>query len=89
MFIILIYDIDDENSNNIKILNICRQYLFHIQNSCFHGYITHKNLNELIKKLNKNITSKDHIILYQLTTDKYLKVKEYGKEKVNFQTIIQ
>lgn len=89
MFIILIYDIKVESKHQIKILNTCRQYLFHIQDSCFHGYITYKNLNKLKEKLSKIVSLEDHIIIYELSSDKYLKVKELGKSKIKLTTIIE
>lgn len=89
MFVILIYDITIENHNHSKVLNTCRQYLFHIQDSCFHGYISYKNYNQLVKKLNKMIKVDDHIVIYKLSSDKYLKIDEVGVEKIQHETIIK
>lgn len=89
MFVILIYDISIENSNKVKVLNICRQYLFHIQDSCFHGYISHKNINELKRKLIKVTNEDDHIVIYTFSTDKYMNVEELGKSKLIYDTIIE
>ncbi|MFV0288700.1 MAG: CRISPR-associated endonuclease Cas2 [Mycoplasmatales bacterium] len=89
MFIILIYDISIKSDYQVKVLNMCRQYLFHIQDSCFHGYISFKNYNELLKKLNKIISVDDHIIIYKLSSDKYLKVEELGQHKVKKSIIVE
>ncbi|MEM4710961.1 MAG: CRISPR-associated endonuclease Cas2 [Candidatus Woesearchaeota archaeon] len=81
----MVYDINCEKVN--KIMNICREYLHHIQNSVFEGDITQKNLNELIERLNKNIKENDSIIIFKFRSEIYEKIV-IGIDKKNTSNII-
>ena len=65
MYIILVYDISNENNGQRRwnrVFKICKQYLNHIQNSVFEGEILESDLFKLKKKIQKEITD-DEIML--------------------------
>ena len=63
MFVILAYDVDVSRVS--KVMKICREYLFHIQNSLFEGDITEAKLIELKQRISEIIGDDDSVILYE------------------------
>ncbi|MGC9079731.1 MAG: CRISPR-associated endonuclease Cas2 [Nanopusillaceae archaeon] len=69
MFCVLIYDIEIKNEKDngrlLKVHEICRKYLNHVEFSVFYGEITKSNLKKLINELNNVIEKdRDSIIIY-------------------------
>ena len=74
MYIILAYDV---NVNSVsKIMKICREYLFHVQNSLFEGEISPAKLVALEKKLNDILDQNDSVIIYKF---KFLDSKFFNR----------
>ena len=84
MYIILVYDIKfDEKGKKIlpKVYKICKEYLFHIQNSVFEGEITDANLMLLKKRLSVMIRKEyDSLIIFKSRNKKWLEKEFWGKE---------
>ncbi len=80
MYVILVYDINVERLS--KVLKICRIYLNWVQNSVFEGEITQADLIRLKHELMKIIDKEeDSIIIYRLTSSKYVSKEIIGREK--------
>ncbi len=81
LYIIIVYDVLAKKTS--KIMNLLRQYLFHIQNSVFEGDLTEAQIKELKYKLKKLIDkNKDSIIIFQF---KSLSKKMYSKEIIGIE----
>ena len=80
MYVILVYDINVERLS--KVLKTCRVYLNWVQNSVFEGEITEADLIRLKHQL-KNIIDEDEdsIIIYRLTSSRYISKEIIGTEK--------
>ena len=86
MRIILIYDVNEKIVS--KVMKICREYLFHIQNSVFEGDITESNLKELTNRIKSIIDEDfDSVIIYKLWSSNYKK-EVIGIEKNKIDEII-
>lgn len=80
MYVILVYDINVERLS--KVLKTCRIYLNWVQNSVFEGEITQADLIRLKHELMKIIDKEeDSIIIYRLTSSKYISKEIIGTEK--------
>ena len=77
MFIILAYDISmDENGrrNLTKVFKICKQYLYHCQNSVFIGELKPILLEELKCKLTPHIRQEtDNLLIFSIRSNKAVK----------------
>ena len=84
MYIILIYDIDEENNGAKRwrnVYKICKRYLTHIQNSVFEGDLTKSQLESLKNELKKNIDKeKDSLIIFVSRNEKWLEKEFLGKK---------
>ena len=80
MYVIIVYDINIERLT--KVLKTCRIYLNWVQNSVFEGEITDADLLRLKQKLKEIIDeNEDSIIIYKLSSSKYVKKELIGKER--------
>lgn len=80
MYIIAIYDVGEKRVG--KMLKLCRQYLFGIQNSVFEGEISEVQIKELILKAEKIMDKNtDSFIIFSSRNEKWLDKKIIGKEK--------
>ena len=80
MYLIMVYDINEERVN--KVLKIGRRYLTWMQNSVLEGEITEAKLVKLKMELKKVIKEKeDSIIFYKLRTKKFFDRETMGREK--------
>ncbi len=80
MYHIAVYDIGEKRV--VKMLKLMRQYLHWIQNSVFEGELTKAQLAELkskAKKIMKN--EEDSLIIFSMSSDKYLKKEIMGVDK--------
>ncbi|WP_124101122.1 CRISPR-associated endonuclease Cas2 [Ruminococcus sp. Marseille-P6503] len=84
MYVILVYDIAmDEKGKKIlpKVYKICKQYLFHIQNSVFEGEISEPGLAAMKNKLNQYLRKEsDSLIVFRSRNEKWLKKEFWAKE---------
>lgn len=77
MFVILVYDVSKDRNN--KMLKLCREYLFWIQNSVFHGYISQSNLKKLQERVLKIIDKEeDKVRIYVFDSIKYSRKIDLG-----------
>ncbi len=81
MYTILVYDVDQKRGG--KALKLCRQYLFHIQNSVFEGELSEANFTELKLKLRALIKDFDSVIIFRFESlsSKYASKEIIGCEK--------
>lgn len=84
MYIILVYDISNENNGQRRwnrVFKICKQYLTHIQNSVFEGEILESDLFKLKKKIKKEIDEKiDSVIIFKSRNERWLEKDILGTE---------
>ncbi|MDD6906859.1 MAG: CRISPR-associated endonuclease Cas2 [Finegoldia magna] len=84
MYIILVYDISNENNGQRRwnrVFKICKQYLNHIQNSVFEGKILESDLFKLKKKIKKEIDEKiDSVIIFKSRNERWLEKDILGTE---------
>ncbi len=84
MYIILVYDISNENNGQRRwnrVFKICKQYLNHIQNSVFEGEILESDLFRLKKKIKKEIDEKiDSVIIFKSRNERWLEKDILGTE---------
>ena len=89
MYVILVYDVDVSRVS--KIMKVCRQFLFHIQNSVFEGEITEANLIKLKLKI-EEIIDKDYdsVIIFEFESlnPKFVHKEVIGVEKRSTDFII-
>jgi len=87
MYAIIVYDINVERVNKVRIF--LKQYLNWVQNSVFEGELTDTELEKIERGL-KDLIDKDvdSIRIYRLRSDKYLDVREIGTPKANLTEII-
>lgn len=84
MYVILVYDITmDKQGKKIlpKIYKICKEYLYHIQNSVFEGEISEVKLVNLKQRLRQYIrTDSDSLIVFKSRDEKWLNKEYWGRE---------
>ncbi|MBS5966398.1 MAG: CRISPR-associated endonuclease Cas2 [Finegoldia magna] len=84
MYIILVYDISNENNGQRRwnrVFKICKQSLNHIQNSVFEGEILESDLFKLKKKIQKEIDEKiDSVIIFKSRNERWLEKDILGTE---------
>ena len=84
MYIILVYDISNENNGQRRwnrVFKICKQYLNHIQNSVFEGEILESDLFKLKNKIQKEIDEKiDSVIIFKSRNERWLEKDILGTE---------
>jgi len=87
MYIIVAYDVGVERVNQVRIF--LRQYLNWVQNSVFEGDATESELMRIERGLKERIDeSVDFIVIYQLSSNQYLKTKKLGTPKSDISTIL-
>ena len=80
MFIIIVYDVEQERVNNVN--KFLKRYLYWRQNSVFEGEIPDSQL-EIIKSTLKSLIDEqfDSVYIYKLPSRKYLEIEVIGIEK--------
>lgn len=81
MNIVCTYDVDSKKCP--KIMKILRKYLYHTQNSVFHGSLTPKQFRKLKKELEPIITKTDSLLFFYTYNDKDLITEKIGKLQDN------
>ena len=79
MYVICVYDVYAKRC--LKVMNILRKYLFHVQESVFEGELTPKQCTDLNKELNDIIKDDDEVIMYYTYSNKQLNRMVNGKKK--------
>lgn len=87
LYIIVIYDV--ESKKDVKVMNILKQYLFHIQNSVFEGELTPKKVKELKEQLLiMNYKQTESIIVYSVLSSKQIRKESITNVDIDFPIII-
>jgi CRISPR-associated protein Cas2 len=87
MFCIVVYDVGEKRVG--KMLKLTRQYFSWIQNSVFEGETTDARLLEYLHKAEKIIKKdEDSIIVFKMSTNKYLDREIIGIDKSRLTTNI-
>jgi len=87
LYVIIVYDISVERVS--KVCNFLRQYLNWIQNSVFEGEITEGKLEEIRIGLKEIIDkNEDSILIFTVSSKKWLNKEVLGVEKAPISTII-
>jgi len=87
MYAVIIYDVSIERINKVR--QFLKRYLNWVQNSAFEGELTEAQLMKIKLKLKELIDEKqDSILLYSLSSQKWLKKDVIGIEKSEISTII-
>ncbi|MEY8380833.1 CRISPR-associated endonuclease Cas2 [Ileibacterium valens] len=80
MNVICTYDISS-GTTSTKVKKVLRRYLFHIQNSVFHGEITPHQFKKLKDELGQLIANEeDQVIFFYTQENKQLKECTIGKD---------
>ncbi len=80
MYVILVYDLGKKRV--AKMLKLCRQYLYWVQNSVFEGEISEIRLKELLIRDNSFIDKEqDSIIIFKHPSILYMDKEVIGKQK--------
>lgn len=80
MYVIIIYDIKDENDSYRKVIKSLRKYLDWVQNSAFEGELTKSEFETLKDNLDEIKMGGDSIIIYKLSTKKNVDKQILGEE---------
>ncbi len=87
MYIILVYDVDQERV--AKVCKFLRRYLHWVQNSVFEGELTDAKLQRVKSGLKKLIDAEtDSIYLYKVRDEKWIDKEILGQELNLTDTII-
>lgn len=87
MYLIMVYDINEERVN--KVLKVGRKYLEWVQNSVLEGEITEAKFEKLKMELTNIINpEEDSVIFYVMRTTKYTAREILGVSKGGFQRFL-
>lgn len=80
MYYIAVYDVNQKRV--ARMLKLLRKYLNWIQNSVFEGELTGAQMEEMLVHAKEIMdTDEDSLIIFEMTTNKYLDKKIIGKDK--------
>lgn len=87
MYVVVVYDINVDRVDRVR--KFLKTYLEWVQNSVLEGNLTKSELRKVKSKL-KDITKpeEDHVLIYKVSTEKYVKRYEIGEAKGDTSTII-
>lgn len=87
MYVVIVYDVNVARVNKVR--KFLKTYLEWVQNSVLEGNLTKAELRKVKSKL-KDMTkpSEDHVLIYAVSSEKYLKRDEIGEAKGDTDTII-
>ena len=63
MYVVLVYDFDEERVQRIN--KLLKGYLIWVQNSVFEGEITNSLYDEMVKRMAKLMKEEDSVIIYR------------------------
>jgi len=87
MYVILVYDIHTERVNSVR--TFLKQFLNWVQNSVFEGELTDSEFMRVRAGLTERIdTSYDSVLIYRLSSNKYIDVVRIGLSKAEIETIL-
>lgn len=85
MYVILVYDISQENNGQKRwsqVFKQCKKYLSHVQNSVFEGEITAVQLKKLQSEIKPYIDQDyDSVIVFKTRQEKWLSKETLGKKE--------
>ena len=81
MYIVLVYDVSQEENGARRWSKICKKYLTHIQNSVFEGELSKGQLAQLQKELKEYIDKElDSVIIFKSRQEKWLDKEFWGRK---------
>ncbi len=87
MYVVIVYDINVARVDKVR--KFLKTYLEWVQNSVLEGNLTKSELRRVKTKLKKMTKpSEDHVLMYEVSTKKYMKREEIGEGKGDTDTII-
>jgi len=86
MYTIVVYDVEVEKNRNV--LKFLRTRLSWIQNSVFEGELTESEMREVEKRLSKMTSEQDSVVIYKMSSEKYVDKSVIGQEKGSSDRII-
>ena len=87
MYVVIVYDVNVDRVDKVR--KFLKTYLEWVQNSVLEGNLTKSELRKVKSKLNKIVKpSEDHVLIYSVSTEKYMKREEIGEGKGDTDTII-
>lgn len=87
VYVIIVYDVAVERVDKVR--KFLKQYLNWIQNSVFEGEVTEGDLTKIRMRLKKIIDeNQDSILIFAVSSRKWLKKEVIGIEKSEVTTII-
>lgn len=87
MYVVIVYDINVDRVNKVR--KFLKTHLEWVQNSVLEGNLTKSQLMRVKSRLKKMIKpSEDHVLIYTVSTEKYLNREEIGEGKGDINTII-
>ena len=86
MYVILVYDVDQQRTS--KMLKLCRRYLSWIQNSVFEGQISEVQLKQLALEAKRVMEDEDSLIVFKSREEKWLQKEIIGNEKASISNFL-
>lgn len=86
MYAIVVYDVDV--NKNRKVLKFLRTRLNWIQNSVFEGELTESEMREVENRLSKIADEGDSVVIYKMSSEKYVDKSIIGQEKGSSDRIV-
>jgi len=87
MYVVLVYDVNVEYVNKVRIF--LKQYLNWVQNSVFEGELTDAEYLKIMNRLETIIKKTNgHILCYKSRDKRYLDIDEIGVRKAEITNIL-
>lgn len=78
VYVVIVYDVEADRTR--RFLKLLRRYLVHVQNSVFEGDITEGTLEELQCQLQSMLNEGESIIVYEMSSEKWVDRTVYGED---------
>ncbi len=80
MYIVIVYDVNVDRVDRVR--KFLKTHLNWVQNSVLEGNVTEAELRRIKSKLKEIVnTTDDSILIYEVSTEKYMKREEIGEVK--------
>ena len=87
MYVVIVYDVNVDRVNKVR--KFLKTHLNWVQNSVLEGNVTKAELRGIKSKLKGIIdTSEDSVLIYRVSTEKYMQREVIGQSKGAIDTII-
>lgn len=86
MYVIIVYDMESERTHIMR--KFLREYLTHVQNSVFEGYVTESNLSKIKQYIKSNVEDNESVLIYKLWGESYVDRIVFGEDPMDDNRII-